>query len=60
MHEKIFSLPDEALLYPGHDYRGLTVSSVEEEKTYNPRLGGQLSASDFAGYMNKPKILLLI
>lgn len=48
---KIFTLPDTCLLYPGHDYRGLTVSSVGEEKAFNPRLGGDISESDFAGYM---------
>lgn len=52
VHEKILSLPDTALLYPGHDYRGLTVTSVAEEKAFNPRLGGELSAGDFAGYMD--------
>ena len=51
IHQQIFSLPDEALLYPGHDYRGLMVTSVAEEKRFNPRLGGDLSESDFAGYM---------
>jgi len=51
IHEQIFSLPDASLLYPGHDYRGLTVTSVAEEKKYNPRLGGDLSESDFAGFM---------
>jgi len=56
VHEQIFSLPDDCLLYPGHDYRGLTVTSVGEEKAYNPRLGGQLSESDFAGYMANLKL----
>ena len=51
-HDKIFSLHDDCLLYPGHDYRGLTVSSVGEERRYNPRLGGELSESDFCGYMD--------
>jgi len=51
IHTQIFTLPTACLLYPGHDYRGLTVTSVGEEKTYNPRLGGQLSQSDFAGFM---------
>ena len=49
---QILSLPDACLLYPGHDYRGLTVTSVGEEQRYNPRLGGDVDASDFAGYMN--------
>jgi len=51
VHEHIFSLPPACLLYPGHDYRGLTVTSVEEELQYNPRLGGQIAEGDFAGYM---------
>lgn len=51
VHTQIFTLPTECLLYPGHDYRGLLVTSVGEEKAYNPRLGGQLSQSDFAGFM---------
>jgi sulfur dioxygenase len=40
VHEKIFTLPDETLIYPGHDYKGRTSSSVGEEKRHNPRLGG--------------------
>ncbi|MCP4329265.1 MAG: MBL fold metallo-hydrolase [Alphaproteobacteria bacterium] len=52
VHQQIFTLPDSCLLYPGHDYRGITVTSVGEEKHYNPRLGGDLSVSDFAGYMD--------
>jgi glyoxylase-like metal-dependent hydrolase (beta-lactamase superfamily II)/rhodanese-related sulfurtransferase len=52
VHDKIFCLPAECLLYPGHDYRGLMVTSVAEEREFNPRLGGKLSVSDFAGYMN--------
>jgi glyoxylase-like metal-dependent hydrolase (beta-lactamase superfamily II)/rhodanese-related sulfurtransferase len=51
VHEQIFTLPDACLLYPAHDYRGLTVTSVREERRFNPRLGGELSKSDFAGYM---------
>jgi glyoxylase-like metal-dependent hydrolase (beta-lactamase superfamily II)/rhodanese-related sulfurtransferase len=52
VHTQIFTLPAECLLYPGHDYRGLTVTSVGEERAFNPRLGGQLSQSDFAGFMD--------
>jgi len=49
---QILSLPDNCLLYPGHDYRGLTVTSVGEERRFNPRLGGDVDSADFAGYMN--------
>lgn len=51
VHTQIFSLPQDCLLYPGHDYRGLTVTSVREERRFNPRLGGEISEEDFAGYM---------
>ena len=49
--EQIFTLPDDCVLYPAHDYRGLTSSSVAEEKRFNPRVGGARSETDFAGYM---------
>ncbi|MBB5205182.1 glyoxylase-like metal-dependent hydrolase (beta-lactamase superfamily II)/rhodanese-related sulfurtransferase [Inhella inkyongensis] len=52
VHEQLLSLPPTTLLYPGHDYRGLTVTSVAEERAYNPRFGGASSAADFCGYMN--------
>jgi len=49
--ERIFTLPDDCLLYPAHDYAGRTVTTVEEEKRWNPRIGGEASESDFTGYM---------
>lgn len=49
---QIFSLPDDCLLYPGHDYDGRTVSTVAEEKAHNPRIGGEAREEDFVGYMN--------
>ena len=49
---QIMSLPPSCLLYPAHDYRGLTVTSVEEERRFNPRLGGDIGEADFVGYMN--------
>jgi glyoxylase-like metal-dependent hydrolase (beta-lactamase superfamily II)/rhodanese-related sulfurtransferase len=51
VREQIFSLPERCLLYPGHDYRGLTVTSVGEEKLYNPRLAESIGEGDFVGYM---------
>lgn len=38
---KIFALGDDTLVYPAHDYKGWTVSSVFEEKNFNPRLAGK-------------------
>ncbi len=49
---QIFSLPENCMLYPGHDYHGLTATSVAEERRFNPRLGGELSESDFTLYMD--------
>ncbi|KAJ1081426.1 hypothetical protein NDU88_001608 [Pleurodeles waltl] len=43
VHEQIFTLPDECLLYPAHDYTGQTVTTVSEEKKFNPRLTKSLS-----------------
>src|SRR5437763_2471789 len=34
IHEQIFTLPEDCLLYPAHDYRGLTVTSVGEERRF--------------------------
>lgn len=51
VRSRIFALPENCLLYPAHDYRGLTVSSVIEEKTFNPRLGGEVGENDYVGYM---------
>jgi glyoxylase-like metal-dependent hydrolase (beta-lactamase superfamily II)/rhodanese-related sulfurtransferase len=48
---RIFSLPDQCTLFPGHDYRGLTATSVGEEKLYNPRLAEAILEQDFVGYM---------
>ncbi|XVF18405.1 hypothetical protein REPUB_Repub11eG0018600 [Reevesia pubescens] len=38
VHSQIFTLPKETLLYPAHDYKGFTVTTVGEEMLYNPRL----------------------
>ena len=51
VREKLFTLPDDCTLYPGHDYKGLTASSVGEEKRHNPRLAESIGEGDFVGYM---------
>jgi glyoxylase-like metal-dependent hydrolase (beta-lactamase superfamily II)/rhodanese-related sulfurtransferase len=45
---KLFALPDETLVYPAHDYRGHTHSSIGEEKRANPRLVNQTRESYIA------------
>lgn len=48
---KLFKLPDETLVYPAHDYKGWMVSSIGEEKRWNPRLQVK-SAAEYAAIMN--------
>jgi sulfur dioxygenase len=48
---QLFSLPDDCVVYPGHDYEGRTSSTIGEERRYNPRLGGEAKQEDFIGYM---------
>jgi len=38
LFNKLLKLPDETFVYPGHDYKGDTVSTIAEEKAFNPRL----------------------
>jgi glyoxylase-like metal-dependent hydrolase (beta-lactamase superfamily II) len=52
---KLFALPGETLVWPGHDYRGHAVSSIGEERRYNPRLAGK-SREEFAAIMRDLKL----
>jgi len=45
---RLFTLPDETWVYPGHDYRGHSVSTIGEEKRYNPRFVNQTRESFIA------------
>lgn len=49
--QRLFTLPDETLVYPGHDYRGQTVSTIGEEKQFNPRFVGK-NRDSFIEFMN--------
>ena len=49
---KLLKLPDETLVYPGHDYKGDTVSTIGEERAFNPRLQVS-SAGEYVGIMEK-------
>ncbi len=52
---KLLKLPDEALVYPAHDYKGWTTSTIGEEKAHNPRL--QLrSESEYVALMRSLKL----
>jgi glyoxylase-like metal-dependent hydrolase (beta-lactamase superfamily II) len=51
VREKLFTLPDEVLVYPAHDYNNRFVSSIAQEKKRNPRLGGEKTLEDFKEIM---------
>jgi sulfur dioxygenase len=51
VHDRIFTLPDDTIVCPGHDYRGLETSTVGAERSGNPRLGGGRTAEEFAAIM---------
>ena len=53
VRETLFSLPDETLVYPAHDYEGRRVSSIGQEKARNPRLGGDRSLAAFVALMSE-------
>ena len=49
--ERLLKLPEETLIYPAHDYKGESVSTIGEEKKFNPRLLVS-SADEYAKIMN--------
>jgi rhodanese-related sulfurtransferase len=48
---KLLKLPDDTLVFPAHDYKGETVSTIGEEKAFNPRLQVK-SVDEYAAVMN--------
>lgn len=54
--QHLFTLPDATLVYPGHDYRGQSVSTIGEEKQWNSRFVGKDRAAfiTFMGQLNLP------
>ncbi len=52
VHDKIFTLPDDTIIWPGHDYRGLTYSTVGEEQRHNPRVGDGKTEAQFVEIMD--------
>jgi len=52
---KLLKLPDETLVYPAHDYKGETVSTIGEEKFFNPRLRVK-SVDEYVDLMNNLKL----
>jgi glyoxylase-like metal-dependent hydrolase (beta-lactamase superfamily II) len=52
VHDKLFTLPDDTLVYPGHDYQQRRVSSIGQERARNPRLGGGKTLEEFVAIMD--------
>jgi glyoxylase-like metal-dependent hydrolase (beta-lactamase superfamily II) len=51
VRKQIFGLQDSVRLYPGHDYKGRTVTTVEEEKRHNARLALRKTETEFIDFM---------
>lgn len=49
--QRLFTLPNQTLVYPAHDYHGHTVSTIGEEKQWNPRFVGR-DRADYIDFMN--------
>ena len=56
VRNKLFKLPEEYRIYPGHDYSGLTSSTIGEEKKLNERLAMNISEDEFVSIMEKLKL----
>lgn len=52
VHERLYSLPDNTIVYPGHDYKGRMSSSIGFEKKYNSRLNTHINKQQFIEIMN--------
>jgi glyoxylase-like metal-dependent hydrolase (beta-lactamase superfamily II) len=50
--QKLFSLPESTIVFPAHDYKGFSQSTIREEKAFNTRIGSGKSFEDFATLMN--------
>ncbi len=55
-HERLFTLPDDQLVYPGHDYQDRRVSTIAQERKRNPRLGGGRTLEEFLAIMRGLKL----
>ncbi len=53
--ERLLKLPEQTFVFPGHDYKGDTVSTIGEERAFNPRLNVS-SAEEYADIMNNLKL----
>ena len=52
IHDKLFTLPGDTLVYPGHDYQNRHVSTISQERERNERLGGGKTRDEFVAIMD--------
>ena len=50
--QQLFTLPDETVVYPGHDSNGRSFSTIAEERLHNPRAGNGITRDKFISIMN--------
>ena len=55
VRKKLFALPDDTIVYPGHDYNGKVSSTIGEEKKFNERLNLSIDKNTFVEMMEKRK-----
>jgi glyoxylase-like metal-dependent hydrolase (beta-lactamase superfamily II) len=55
LFNKLLALPDATLVYPAHDYKGFTVTTIGEERAHNPRLQVR-SAGEYARLMSSLRL----
>ena len=56
VRERLFTLPEDTLVYPAHDYQQRRVSTIAQERSRNPRLGGDRSLAEFVAIMRELKL----
>jgi sulfur dioxygenase len=56
IHEKLFKLPDDCLVYPAHDYNDRRISTIAQEKKRNPRISEQTTLEEFVQIMREFKL----
>ena len=53
VRQVLFALPDDTVIYPGHDYNGRVSSTIREEKQFNERLNLSIDKQTFIEMMSK-------
>ncbi len=53
VHEKLFTLPEDTLVYPAHDYQQRRVSTIAQERARNPRLREDRTLQEFLKIMRE-------